>query len=82
MSVVRQIHHPISPAIRRCWIILRCRCLLSASQRLFSRHIEIFSYISTSDRDEFHDDQEELLLEIGRIIKGRTGPIPAFPSNM
>lgn len=47
----------------------------------YSIDIEIFTYISTADRVEFLAIQQELLLEIGRIVK-QNGSDFAFPSNV
>ncbi|WP_425087327.1 mechanosensitive ion channel family protein [Stappia sp.] len=79
MSVVRQIHTYFTghPKVLD-QIALRVSLV---GYGAYSVDIEIFSYISTSDRDEFLMIQEELLLEIGRIIK-ENGSDFAFPSNV
>jgi MscS family membrane protein len=79
MSVVRQIHGYFTghPKVLD-QIALRVSLV---GYGAYSVDIEIFSYISTSDRDEFLMIQEELLLEIGRIIK-ENGSDFAFPSNV
>lgn len=72
----------------RIYLIEHPRVLDQAALRVsfvgfgsYSLDIELFTYIATADRVEFLTIQEELLVEIGTIVRAH-GSDFAFPSNV